>query len=42
MKPSLTVKQRMFVEELVKTREPMKATLTAYKIAVGTNSSHVA
>lgn len=42
MKPSLTVKQRVFVEELVKTREPMKAALIAYKIAEGTNSSHVA
>ncbi len=42
MKPSLTVKQRVFVEELVKTREPMKAALTAYKITEGANSSHVA
>lgn len=42
MKPSLTIKQRVFVEELVKTREPMKAALTAYKIAEGENSSHVA
>jgi len=42
MIPSLTVRQRVFVEEMVKTREPLKAALVAYKISATANRRHVA